>query len=314
MSEQAAEEGPTTPEPASPEELQQLEKQIAEPVSEEAPRPGPKGVILCIPALNDEKQVGKFVSKALKFVNKVIVCDDGSLDETGAKAREAGAFVIYHREGLGLGKSMSDLIEEAMKSNPQIVITMSLKRVNDPAFIPELIEPIRKDEADICIGVHEQVGVPMAGAELMALNSKALAARSRDDFFSTTAGDDQMALAAASGLRVKLRTFKSAALTPASGGRTKEGVPLGGRWNGFLHKVLVDRPFSFIGAPGITLIVVGLSLMALATRSYVSTLKLDVPMVLGGGTALIVGLILLVEFSILYVIRQSPKERPEPQK
>jgi hypothetical protein len=315
MSEIATEQKLTPPGPAaSPEGLQQLEKQIVEPMVEEAPAPAAKGVVLCIPALNSEKQVGKAVSKALKFVNKVIVCDDGSIDSTATRAREAGAFVVQHREGLGLGRTMSDLIEEAVKSEPQIVVTMDMERHNDPEQIPELIEPIRKDEADICIGIHEEAGVPVMGSEFLALSSKALAARSRDDFFTSMGSNDQMAVAIASGLRVKLVTFKTAALPPPAASKPKEGASAQARWDSFLRRVIVERPFFFIGAPGIELSIAGLALMVVALVSYNSGAKLNIPLIVVGGIALIVGLFFLLSFSVVYAVRHTLKGKPEPQK
>ncbi len=315
MSELASEQKLSPPGPGTtPEGLQQLEKQMVEPAIEEAPAPTPKGVVLCIPALNAEKQISRSVTKALKFVNKVIVCDDGSIDETAGRAREAGAFVVHHKEGLGLGKSMSDLIEEAIKSDPQIVVTMDMDKHNDPEQIPELIEPIRRDEADICIGIHEEAGVPTMGAELLALSSKALAARTRDDFFASLGSNDQMAVAVAAGLRVKLLTFKTAAVPPPALSRPKEGVSFQARWDGFLHRVIVERPFFFIGAPGIELSIAGLALLVVALFTYNSGSRLNIPLLVLGGVALLFGLVFLLSFSILYAVRHTLKGKSAPQK
>ena len=315
MSETLAEAQPAAPGPAaSPEGLRQLERQIAEPTVEEAPSPTPKGIVLCISALNCEKQIGKVVSKGLRHVTKVIVCDDASLDETASRAREAGAFVIHHKEGLGKGKVMADLMEEAVKSDPQIVITMEVEKHNDPDQLPELIDPIRKDEADICIGVHEEGGVPIRGYELLALNSKALAARSRDDFFTSIGGGSQMAVAVASGLRVKIVTFQAAAIPPPSVPKPKEEVPIQARWDGLLHKVITERPFFFIGAPGIELTIAGLALVVAALLSYNAGAKLNVSLMAVGAVALAFGLVFILSFTVIYAILHAGKGKPEPQK
>jgi len=301
--------------PAStPEGLQQLEKQISEPVGEEPTTPTSRVVVLCIPAVNSEKQIGRLVSKALKIVNKVVVCDDASIDDTESAAREAGAFVIRHKEGLGKGRTMADLMEEASKSNPQIVVTMEVDKHNDPDQILELIDPIKKEEADICIGIHEEGGVPVTGAELLALNSKAMAARSKDDFFTSLGGGDQVAVAIASGLRVKLVTFKSAALAPPAVQRAAPKASVQDRWDRFLHRVIVERPFFFVGAPGIELMVAGLALVVLGLISYNSGSRLNIPLLVVGGVALIFGLFFLLSFTLLYAIRRAPEGKSEPQK
>ncbi|MGA1974960.1 MAG: glycosyltransferase family 2 protein [Conexivisphaerales archaeon] len=315
MSELADESQPAESElTSSPEKLQQLEKQIVEPSVEETPAPAPKEVVLCVPALNNEKQIGKLVSRALKSVNKVIVCDDGSMDQTAARAREAGAFVILHGEGLGKGKAISDLMEEALKSHPQVVVTMEVEKHNDPDQIPELIEPLLRDEADICIGVHEESGVPVRGADLLALNSKALAARSRDDFFTSIGGGDQLALAVASGLRLRIVTFKTVAAPPAAVPKTAEGLTFRARWDRTLHSVIVERPFFYVGAPGIEMTVAGVALIIIALISYKSGSRLNVPLLVVGGVALLFGLVFIMSFSVLYAVLHSSKGKAGPPK
>ena len=42
--------------------------------------------IVCIPAYNEEKTIDDIVKRSLNFVDKVIVCDDGSQDFTSKRA------------------------------------------------------------------------------------------------------------------------------------------------------------------------------------------------------------------------------------
>ncbi len=53
-------------------------------------------VVACIPAFNEEGSIGGVVVRAKGFVDRVIVCDDGSMDLTGAIAEGLGAVVIRH--------------------------------------------------------------------------------------------------------------------------------------------------------------------------------------------------------------------------
>jgi glycosyltransferase involved in cell wall biosynthesis len=52
----------------------------------------------CIPAYNEEDTISDLVKSAKKFVDKVIVCDDGSTDDTLNNAKLAGAEVISHKK------------------------------------------------------------------------------------------------------------------------------------------------------------------------------------------------------------------------
>ena len=53
-------------------------------------------VVACIPAYNEERNIGGVVVQARRYVDRVVVCDDGSVDLTGAIAEGLGAVVIRH--------------------------------------------------------------------------------------------------------------------------------------------------------------------------------------------------------------------------
>lgn len=48
-------------------------------------------IVACIPAYNEERTIGGVVVRAMRFVDWVVVCDDGSGDLTGAIAETLGA-------------------------------------------------------------------------------------------------------------------------------------------------------------------------------------------------------------------------------
>jgi len=50
--------------------------------------------VACIPAFNEEKTIGGVVVRTKGYVNRVLVCDDGSRDLTGAIAGGLGAVVV----------------------------------------------------------------------------------------------------------------------------------------------------------------------------------------------------------------------------
>ena len=49
--------------------------------------------VACIPAFNVEKTIGKTILQVEKFVDRVIVCDDGSEDHTAEIAKRMGNIV-----------------------------------------------------------------------------------------------------------------------------------------------------------------------------------------------------------------------------
>ena len=58
-------------------------------------------VIACIPVFDEERSIGGVVVRALRHVDRVVVCDDGSGDLTGEIAGGLGAVVVRHERNMG---------------------------------------------------------------------------------------------------------------------------------------------------------------------------------------------------------------------
>jgi len=109
-------------------------------------------IIAGIPAYNEEKTIAKVILKARKYVDKVIVCDDGSTDMTAEIAEALGAEVIRHERNMGYGAAIGSLFWKAREEGADIMITLDADGQHDPNDIPRLIKPIIEGEADIVIG------------------------------------------------------------------------------------------------------------------------------------------------------------------
>jgi glycosyltransferase involved in cell wall biosynthesis len=59
-----------------------------------------------IPAYQDERHIGDIVRRTREQLRHVLVVDDGSTDQTGQRAREAGAEVIVHDQNRGKGEAI----------------------------------------------------------------------------------------------------------------------------------------------------------------------------------------------------------------
>jgi glycosyltransferase involved in cell wall biosynthesis len=62
--------------------------------------------VALIPAYQDEKHIGDIVRRTRERLDQVVVVDDGSTDQTGQRAREAGAEVITHDQNRGKGEAI----------------------------------------------------------------------------------------------------------------------------------------------------------------------------------------------------------------
>ena len=71
-------------------------------------KPKYQKVSVIIPAFNEEETVARVVEvvKKAKYVDEIIVVNDGSYDNTAEEALKAGAVVINHKENKGKGEAL----------------------------------------------------------------------------------------------------------------------------------------------------------------------------------------------------------------
>lgn len=103
-----------------------------------------------IPAFNEELSIGGIILCSRKYVDKIIVIDDGSKDKTVEMAKLAGAEVIKHYTNKGKGAALKTGFKAAKESD--IIITLDSDGQHNPDEIPKLIKPIINGEADIVNG------------------------------------------------------------------------------------------------------------------------------------------------------------------
>ena len=106
--------------------------------------------IVIIPAFNEEVAISSIVKRSMKYVNEVLVVDDGSTDRTFQIAKDAGARVIKHYNNLGKGVSLKDAFAEV--KGYDIVVTIDGDGQHNPDEIPNLIRPILEGRADLVNG------------------------------------------------------------------------------------------------------------------------------------------------------------------
>jgi glycosyltransferase involved in cell wall biosynthesis len=107
-------------------------------------------VLLC--AYNEGSLIGKVLVNMPKFVDTIIVVDDGSTDKTAEIARGYGATVISHLVNKGLGVAMYTGINMALESSIDILVSIDADNQFDSSEIPKLINPIITGQADLVIG------------------------------------------------------------------------------------------------------------------------------------------------------------------
>ena len=111
-------------------------------------------IVAIIPAYNEEKTIGWVVEETKKHVDKVIVVDDFSRDDTEKLARKAGASVIRHSFNKGLGSSLRDGFKAGLKAKADIIITLDGDGQHNPHEIPKFIKAIERGN-DFVLGERD---------------------------------------------------------------------------------------------------------------------------------------------------------------
>lgn len=108
-------------------------------------------VAVVIPCLNEALPVGGVVHEILaEGVALVIVVDNGSVDETARVAFEAGARVVSEPDR-GYGRACAAGLA-AVPDDIEIVCFLDGDGSDVPRFLPKVIGPVARDEADFVMG------------------------------------------------------------------------------------------------------------------------------------------------------------------
>lgn len=116
-----------------------------------------KRVAAVIPAFNEESRIGGVVSEASRYVDEVIVVDDGSSDGTVGAAVRAGAEVVSLPENRGY---IAAIKTGFRKATADVVVTLDADGEFSPAYIPALVRPVLSGEAEMVQGHRDFVPRP----------------------------------------------------------------------------------------------------------------------------------------------------------
>ena len=105
-----------------------------------------------IPAFNEEKTIGAVVEGVQPFVDRVIAVDDGSRDETAARARRAGAEVIAHDVNRGKGYAVRTGLARVFDGEFTHVLLMDGDMQHLPQEAAPLLAEAERTGADVVLG------------------------------------------------------------------------------------------------------------------------------------------------------------------
>lgn len=113
-------------------------------------------VVLFLPARNEAEAVGAVVGRVpttvLGHPVRCLVIDDGSTDDTAEVARAAGAEVLVHPVGRGLGAGVRTGLAAAVSLGAAAVAFCDADGEYDPVELERLVAPVLAGDADYVVG------------------------------------------------------------------------------------------------------------------------------------------------------------------
>ena len=125
-------------------------------------RSSPK-VVVVMPAYNAGRTLRLTYEELPKdTVNLVILVDDGSTDATLDVARQLGLEIFVHNRNYGYGANQKTCYAEALRAGADIVVMLHPDYQYDPRLVPQIIQPIVNDQADVVLGSRLKEGSALA--------------------------------------------------------------------------------------------------------------------------------------------------------
>jgi glycosyltransferase involved in cell wall biosynthesis len=123
-----------------------------------------KRIVVIIPAFNEEESLPKVIADIPKFVDEIIVANNGSTDKTEEVAKSLGVIVLNEYEK-GYGAACLKAIEHIKNKQIDIVVFLDGDYSDHPQEMNFIVEPIINNEADLVIG-SRMLGKRQKGAML----------------------------------------------------------------------------------------------------------------------------------------------------
>ena len=245
-------------------------------------------VAVVIPAYNEEVTIGSVVLKALNYCNELYVVNDGSADLTSELAELAGAIVLEMDHNSGKAAALLEGLRAAKRDGYSVIVMMDGDAQHKCIDIPALLAPIMNGSADMVIGsrfmkedneipAYRQVGQKVLN-KFTNMGSKgtltdtqsgfrALGPRALENLNFDSSGysveSDMITHFTNCGLRI-VEVPISVRYDVPNGhkqGSTSMGLRL---FENVLTTVAYKRPLLLFGGPGVTLLMIGITVGSLS--------------------------------------------------
>lgn len=295
-------------------------------------------IAACIPAYNEEKMIGSVIVRALKHVDFVVVCDDGSNDLTADIAEGLGASVVKHERNLGKGAALQTAFQVAKKVNPDVVVMLDGDGQHEPDYIPRIVDPVIMGKADIVVGSRFIEGsssdMPLYRRFGLKILNFIVSRRINNNIIDTQSGfralsprafevlqtcgvehfgleTEQLMLAHSNGLTM----FEVPVHIPYSGlDKTSKKNPVSQSSDiigTILRLIIEERPLLLLGVPGFLSLIVGLGTGTYFLWWFNTTREFSLSLALIAMGGVLFGTLLMIASLILYSLARVRERTPQ---
>lgn len=251
--------------------------------------------LVAIPCFNEALVIGSLVLTVQRYVDDVLVVDDGSSDDTYKVAQGAGARVVRHKVNRGYGGALRTCFEFAQSHDYDVMVILDGDGQHDPGDIPLLIKQMKTTGADVVIGsrfleknytmpLYRLVGMKvldtmtrLTGKLDISDSQSGYRAYGRRAIEAITIADDAMGAGSEILTQLMEHELKIAEVpirarydleNTSSQNPLTHGLDV---FDSLVWRVAGKRPLFFIGLPGFLLTVVGIYAGILVLQDYAQT-------------------------------------------
>jgi len=289
-------------------------------------------IVIGIPAFNEEKNIAGLLIKLKKISQNIIVCDDGSEDLTGKIAENLGAIVIQHKKNLGYGSAIKSIFLKAHEVNADVLVTFDADGQHRIEDINTILEPIKKNIADIVIGSrflnnnqqmpkYRKIGIQtitkltnVTGGTKITDSQSGFRAYSKKILENVKPTESGMGISTEILIKTQKAGYRitEVPITILYEGDTSTHNPVSHGTSvifSTLKYVAIERPLTFYGIPGFIFLCIGIifSIWALQIYSLQKELITNIILIAGGG--IILGTVFMITATILHSIISVVREK-----
>lgn len=142
-----------------------------------------------IPCYNEGPHIKAVITECRKYIENILVFDDGSVDNSVSEAKAAGAEVVAHEQNLGKGQTLADGLDLLAARGYDAVITLDADGQHLPAEIPLFVKAAEAG-VDIAIGnrMSERKSMPLVNWYTNVITSLIISALAKQRIHDSQVG------------------------------------------------------------------------------------------------------------------------------